>query len=253
MPTATGTPASASRCASPASLAVLHRRLARVQHRDRHPVLGQQRRPRPPPRPAPPSPPPAVSKNTNPRRPLERRHSARANSSRSARRPSSRAGVILERAVQVEVDDLIPARPVRLGRRPQVRGQRLPRPGPHQVHRHRQARGPHRVQQRPGHRPVPHIPRPVRPGRHHQHVQRRPGCPAGRTSTPSPVTRRVTGSRTASGTGRSGSRSASQCSRCSPADPLHLDPAPVKPPVPQPPVIRHTPSPPSTCPNSASP
>ena len=79
-----------------------------------------------------------------------------------------------EHAVQVEVDDLIPARPVPLSRSPQVIPQRPPGPRPDQVHVHRQACGPQHIQQRPGDRPVSHIGRSVRAGHHYQNVQCRP-------------------------------------------------------------------------------
>ena len=129
--------------------------------------------------------------------------------------------------------------------------QRVPGAGPDQVHRHRQARLPQRVQQRPGNRPVTHI-------------------RGGRTAAPSPAGCSGgwpdgSSKSTAVPLDPAGDRQPHRQRRVQfrvpqrlpvqpvePRRPADLEPTPVKRPLPQPAVIMGA-APPSTCPNSASP
>ena len=213
---------------------ILHRRLAGVQHRHRHPVLGQQRRdPSAGDRPAFPS--CAVSKNKNPRRP--RTAPPRPGEQQPPRRRAClQRGVLAERAVQVEMDDLVPARPVPLRRRAQVLPQRLPGPRPHQVDRDRHARRaatPPAAAGTPSGTPHPAA-RPAAPSP--------PGCSASAApgggsnfdgSAHPPGDRQPYRQRPVQV--RVPQRLPVQ--PVQPRRPAHLHPAPVKRPVPQPPVI----------------
>ena len=166
--------------------------------------------------------------------PLERRH-RRSEQQPLGRPPGFQRRVITERAVQVEMDDLIPARPVRPVAARRCARQRLPGPRPHQIHRHRQpavaarpaAAGtpsgtPHPPARPAGPSPpecsAPAGPRAARTstpadhpaGHRHPHRQRHRQIRVPQRLPVQPVKRRR---------------------------PAHLQPAPVKPPVPQPPVV----------------
>ena len=172
MPTATGTPASASRCASPASWPSASR---------------TGRRSAPPPAPgarpaAPPRPPrhrPGLPRlggleEHEPPAPLKRRHpSGRKHQPLRLRRLQRR--VVAERPVQVEMGDLVPARPMPSAPPAGARAAppRYPAaPGPPSPAGPRFATRPAAA----GKRPVPHIPRAVRPRGHHQNVHRGPAA-----------------------------------------------------------------------------